>query len=221
MNEEWERHVGILLQALPYLGHRILKIFTPDAGLLTLMAKHVKAKDAAHTMPFCRAEWVFRKTRSDIYPLKEAKLLDPLSSLREQYSTLMNAGSIASDLLRSQLPHRSAQLLYDLLLASLTHLPRNPAAIAQSFRLKLLQFEGMLSLRPTCMRCEEKASYLSRGESRCSRHSLPESIAFDDEEWQTMLVLGLGRRFSEFDHIDLPPHLTEKTASLFLERIHH
>lgn len=221
MSAEWEKHVGILLQAIPYLGHRILKVFTPEAGLLTLMAKNIRAKEAAHTTPFCRAEWVFRKSRSDIYPLKEAALLDPLSYLRNDYATLMAAGSMANDLLRSQFPHRSAQLLYDLLLASLTHLPRNPAAIAQSFRLKLLQFEGLLNLRDTCMRCEEKSSYLSRGESRCHRHALPGSVGFNDEEWQTLLVLGLGRRFSEFDGVPVSSQFAEKTSHLFLERIQH
>ena len=211
---------GILLQAIPYLGsHRILKIFTPDAGLLTLMAKYVKAKDAAHTVPFCRVEWVYRKSSGEIHPLKDATLLDPLQALRENFETLFAAGSIAGDLLRSQFPHQSSRSLYELLLACLLHLPRSPSAIAQSFRLKLLQLEGLLRLQPTCARCPAAASHLSGGESLCSSHATISSIRFDVKEWDDLLTLGLGRRFSDFDNVRPSPSFIEKTMQLLSERI--
>ncbi len=222
MSTEWEKQEGILLQAIPYLGsHRILKVFTPDAGLLTLMAKYVNQKKAAHTTPFCRAEWVYRKTGGEMHPLKDATLLDPLHQLRENYEILFAAGSIAGDLLRSQLPHRSSQGLYELLLACLQHLTKSPAAIAQSFRLKLLQFEGLLRLQPTCARCPAAATHLSGGESLCSSHAAFQSQRFETEEWEYLLTLGLGRRFSEFETIRPSPAFIEKTALLFSERIHH
>jgi len=222
MNNIWEKQEGVLLQSIPYLGnHRILKIFTPEAGLLTLMAKHVRAKNAAHTNPFCRSEWVYRKSQGDIYPIKDATLLDPLDELRKDYQTLIAAGSIANDLLRSQLSHRPAKILYELLIASLKHLPRNPLAIAQSFRLKLLQFEGLVHLRPHCTLCGNPSVYLSRGECLCGHHASPGSLSFDREEWEQLMTLGLGRRFSEFDSIRLLSSFIEKTDRLFLERIHH
>jgi len=222
MSYEWEKQEGILLQAIPYLGsHRILKVFTPDAGLLTLMAKYVNMKKAAHTTPFCRAEWVYRKSAGEMHPLKDATLLDPLHQLRTSYDILFSAGSIAGDLLRSQLPHRSSQGLYKLLLACLQHLPRSPAAIAQSFRLKLLQFEGLLRLQPTCARCPAAATHISGGESLCSSHASVQSQRFEQEEWECLLMLGLGRRFSDFEMIHPSPSLIEKTALMFSERIHH
>jgi DNA repair protein RecO (recombination protein O) len=222
MRNEWEKHEGILLQAIPYLGsHRILKVFTPDAGLVTLIAKHIKAKDAAHTTPFCRAEWVFRKSRTEIFSLKEASLLDAMRELSETYEILFAAGSIAGDLLRSQFPHRSSCVLYELLLACLQHLRRNPNAVAQSFRLKLLQFEGLLRLQPTCARCPAAATHISAGECLCSSHAAPGSQLFDAEEWQLMLTLGLGRRFSDFELFKPSPAFIEKTALLFAERFQH
>ena len=127
MSNEWEKQEGVLLHSIPYLGiHRIFKVFTLDEGLLILMAKHVKAKHAAATNPFCRSEWVYRKSRGDIYPIREATLLDPLDELRREYRILIAAGSIANDLLRSQFPHRPAKGLYELLIVSYKHLPRNP-----------------------------------------------------------------------------------------------
>ena len=215
MASEWEKQEGILLQAIPYLEiHRILKVFTPD-GLISLMAKHVKATAAAHTVPFCRAEWVYRKTQTEIQSIKDATLIDPLSALRKNSETLFAAGSIASDLLRSQFPHRPSQELYNLLLAYLQNLPRNPVAIAQSFRLKLLQFEGLLRLDSICSRCATNTTHLSGGEGFCSQHAPIGSVPFNDEEWHNLLTLGLGRRFSEFESIHLQPSSIEKITLLF------
>ena len=221
MSNDWKKQEGVLLHSIPYLGiHRILKVFTLDEGLLTLMAKHVKAKNAAATNPFCRSEWVYRKSSGDIHPIKEATLLDPLDELRKEYRILIAAGSIANDLLRSQFPHRPAKGLYELLIVSYKHLPRNPRAIAQSFRLKLLQFEGLVHLRTLCTLCDAPAAHLSQGECLCHHHALPGSISFDRQEWEQLLMLGLGRRFSDFDSLDLHSPFIEKTERLFLERIH-
>jgi DNA repair protein RecO (recombination protein O) len=222
MSNDWEKQEGILLQSIPYLGsHRILKVFTPDAGLLTFMAKHVRTKSAAATNPFCRSEWVYRKSRGDIYPIREAMLLDSLDELRKEYRTLVAAGSIANDLLRSQFPHRPAKGLYELLMASLKHLPKNPLAVAQSFRLKLLQFEGLVHLRPVCTLCDSPATHLSNGECLCIHHASPGSISLDRTEWELLLTLGLGRRFSEFKSLNVLSSFVEKSDRLFLERIHH
>src|SRR5579872_3102021 len=119
----WEKQEGILLQTIPYLGnHRILKIFSSDGGLISLMVKHVSAKKAAYTDPFCKAEWIYRKHTGDIYLLKDATLLDPFLEIRAKYESIIAAGSMANDLLRSQLPQKRSQGLYELLLACLKHL---------------------------------------------------------------------------------------------------
>src|SRR5689334_15536883 len=151
MSNDWERREGILLQTLSHLGsHRVLKIFTGECGLISLFAKHINVKGTVWATPFCKAEWVFkRSSHKDLFTLKDATLLDPLLSLRERYDRIAAAGSIASDLLRSQYPHKTSHHLYALLNACLQHLPRNPEGIAQAFRLKLLQSEGLLQLQPT------------------------------------------------------------------------
>lgn len=220
MSRDWNRHEGILLQAIPYLGsHRILKIFTPDDGLISLMAKHIKTNSTAVTTPFCSAQWVYRKSAGEIHSLKDFSLLDPMQHLREQYNTIFSAGSIARDLIRSQMPGRTAKSLYDLLLASFRHLRSNPPAIALSFRLKLLQFEGLLRLEPFCLRCGAPANHLSGGESLCANHASPPSFALNGQEWKLLLNLGTGRRFSEFTDIQPTPAFADFTDRLFSERI--
>lgn len=134
---------GLLLQSIPYLGQKkILKIFTPEQGLISLFATTTKLA------PFCLAEWVYRKSSKEIHTLQDSTLLDPLLELRSDYNTLTAAGLIAQDLLRTQLPGKHAPDLYALTCLYLKKLPTNPQMFAASFRLKLLLHEGLLSSDP-------------------------------------------------------------------------
>lgn len=139
-----EKSPGLLLHSIPYLGQKkILKVFTPEYGLITLLSKSPKLPSS----PFCIAEWVYRP-HSSIYPLKDATLLDPLLHLRTDYTLLTAAGAIAQDLLRTQLPGKKAPDLYQLACLYLQKLPASPHLLAASFRLKLLLHEGLLSPEP-------------------------------------------------------------------------
>ncbi len=130
---------GLLLQSIPYLGQKkILKVLTPEQGLLSFFAK----KSAL--TPFCLAEWVYFKSHKEVHSLRDTTLLDSLLELRQDYSTLTAAGAIVQDLLRTQLPNKKAP--FALVCAYLKKLPLNPPLLAASFRLKLLHHEGLLSL---------------------------------------------------------------------------
>jgi DNA repair protein RecO len=145
--------LGLLLHTTPYLGRKkILKIFTPD-GLLTC----ITASPRIPTDPFCLAEWVYKKTQTEIYPLLDATLLDSLHHLRENFATLTAAGSIAQDLLKTQMPHKPAPEIFELATLYLKKLPLNPSTLAASFRLKLLYHEGLLSEEEPTFTPEEQA----------------------------------------------------------------
>ncbi len=134
---------GLLLQSVPYLGRKkILKIFTPEQGLLSLFVQ------STSLTPFCLAEWVYRKTNKDIQTLQDVTLLDPLLHLRESYAILSAAGAIAQNLLKTQLPNKRAPELFDLALFYLKNLGATPELMVASFKLKLLLHEGLLSPDP-------------------------------------------------------------------------
>ncbi|HSX25924.1 MAG TPA: DNA repair protein RecO [Chlamydiales bacterium] len=186
-----EKCQGVLLQSIAYLGKkRILKIVTPEEGLLTLMAKSMSAL----TTPFCIAEWVYRKTTKEIHPFIDGTLLDPLLELRQNYATLISAGAMAQDLLRSQFPAKKDPALYQLFCAYLKKLPHfsKPEILAASFRLKLLLHEGLLSLQ----------------------HPSPH---FTDEEWKITTLLAYSRQFSLLQEIEQAP--TTKIDYLFKEQM--
>lgn len=166
--------VGILLQAIPYLGQKkILKVFTPEEGLLSFFAQSTKLD------PFCIAEWVYRKkSQKEMYPLLDASLIDPLLHLRSDYATLSAAGQMAKDLLQTQLPHKKAPELFKLVVLYLQRLSDAPATLLASFRLKLLHHEGLLS------------------------HEQEEG--FTEAEWEQAQVLAFSRKLSEIQAAEPP-----------------
>jgi DNA repair protein RecO len=180
-----EKTQGILLHCFAYLGRKkILKVLTQDSGLLTFMAQNERFP----TTPFCLAEWVFFRGQKEIYSLKDATLLDPLLELRQDYHVLSAAGSMAQNLLQTQMPNKKAP--FHLSFAYFKKLPLNPTILQASFQLKLLLFEGLLSPE---------------------RPSL-----FTEEEWEQVSILAFGERFSLIQEVKEAPF--SKIQSLFKER---
>lgn len=215
-----EKIEGLLLQSIPYLGgQRILKVFTQEGGLLTLIAK--KKSLASLTIPFCRAEWVYKKGKEEIHLLQDGTVLDDLFELKQNYAILTGAGWIARDLLRTQFPGKKGGELYVLVLAFFKQLPQfaNPKILNISFRLKILLHEGLLFLDSNCAKCEAPALHLSAGESVCSQHTNHPNLPFSQSEWDLLCTLGLGRKFSLMKAIDETKQIEEKVNSLFEERL--
>lgn len=179
-----EKSEGILLQLIPYLGQKkILKILTPEEGLISLLAKSTSLS------PFCIAEWVYRKTEKELFPVIDATLLDPLLELRQSYDVISAAGLIAQDLLRTQ--HAGKKSPYILACAYLKKLPQNPPLLAASFRLRLLLHEGLFSFEP--------------------------EPNFTSVEWEQVSILAFSRQFSEILAVKAVPF--EKIRALFEERM--
>jgi DNA repair protein RecO (recombination protein O) len=206
-----EKSIGILLQAIPYLGQgRILKVFTKDFGLITLFTK--KKNLGSLTSPFCIGEWVYKKGLSDLYTLKDASLIDPLLPLRSSFAHLSCAGQIAQEILKSQLSSQKAEALYELLSCYFKqiHYFENPQVLSMSFRLKLLLHEGLLSIQSQCSRCEEMANHLSEGESFCLIHAKVNSVAFSKEEWDQLELMTFAQKFSLLQKVEVDTALIEK-----------
>jgi DNA repair protein RecO len=210
-----ERATGILLQAIPYLGRgKILKIFTPELGLLSLFSKRISL--SALGSPFCIAEWVYRKGTGDLHTFKDGTLLDGLLGLRQSYSHIEAASSIARDLLRSQLPGKNAKGLYELARSYLQKLPEfeRPEILSASFRLKLLLHEGLIAIENTCTHCAAQPSFLVGGESYCPAHSPSPVSPFSRAEWETLHTLAYARQFSLLNSQAPPRTLIEKIGRI-------
>lgn len=211
-----EKTEGLLIQAIPYLGsQKILKILTPQDGLVTLMVKNKSLLPL--TDPFLIAEWVFKKGNSSLYRLLDASLINPLSHLRSSYTSLMAAGEIGQALLRSQFPEKKGGGLYALAISYLQKISSfsNPAILSSSFYLKLLMHDGLLGMQNECVECGEKASALSFGESFCEKHGLFEKMSFLPKEWEVLQELVFARSFQKMEKLELDKTAKEKIKILF------
>ena len=145
-----ERVEGIVLRTTLYKEtHRVITLFTSEAGLISLMAKGVKTPERlALLSPFSQIEVFFRRKLSDLYLMKDGSLLSDNLFLREKWGYLETAGKMGTMILHSQMPGKPAPLLYALFLACLKQLPHfeEPAPLLLLFYLKLLTHEGLLSL---------------------------------------------------------------------------
>jgi DNA repair protein RecO len=145
-----EEHVeGIILRATPFKDRdRIVTLFTPQMGMISLLAKRISTSEKmALFSPFSLIEALYLKKNSDLCLFKDGTLLDDHLFLRNQWSHLETAGKMAQTLLHSQLPGKAAPLLYALFKASLKQLPHfeDPTSLLFLFYLKFLTHEGVLS----------------------------------------------------------------------------
>lgn len=185
-----ERIEGIVLKTFDYKeNERIITIFTQTEGVITLIVKHIKNKIAI-TTPFCQAEFLFTKGKSDLFKFQDGTILDDHHYLRQDLSHLQAAAEMVKIILKSQLPGKPAPKLYALLLAYLRRLPyfKDATPLLTSFYLKILTHEGLLSWE--------------------SPHLFP--IQFTHPDWDLLKRLALTRSFKEIEGVHITPDLNLK-----------
>jgi DNA repair protein RecO (recombination protein O) len=172
-----ERVEGIVLRTTPYKeSHRIITLFSQEAGLISFMVKRVRTPEKMVLLsPFSQIEVIYRKKLSDLYSFKDGSLIADNLFLREKWDYLEIAGKMAQILLHSQMPGKPAPLLYNLFLGCIRQLPHceEPASLLLFFYLKLLSHEGILSL-------EDRAAF---------------PIALSAANWDVMMELANNRSF--------------------------
>ena len=140
---------GIILKITPYKDHhRVIQIFTPTDGMLSLFARGVsKPRLQSLLSPLSQIEVIYRKKTSDLYFFKEGSTLENHHFLRTEWRLLEAAGKMGIALLQTQLPGKAAPELYKLLLATFKQLPHfeDPTTLVVLFYLKLLTYEGVIS----------------------------------------------------------------------------
>ncbi|MEM8727347.1 MAG: DNA repair protein RecO [Chlamydiota bacterium] len=216
-----EKTEGIVLKAVSFKENdRILSLFTPDQGIVSLYVRGLSKKKPALanlTTPFCRGEYLFRKRRSDLYRFVDGTILDLHLPLRCSYSHLESAGKMLRAISKSQLPGKKATALYHLLASYLKKLPEAlfPNTLRASFALKLLKYEGLLAIDETCLCCgNNRACHISEGESRCDGCTAPASLSFSDLDWKTLQILSHIRSFSPLLTLELPTPLIQAIDTL-------
>ena len=219
-----EKIEGIVLRSMEYKERqRIITVFSQEMGVISLIIKGLSKNNyrlLSLTTPFSRAEFIYTRGNSDLFRFIDGTMIDEHLKFREKFSFLKTAGLLTQAIVQSQLPGKPSAALYLLLRSYLKQIPsfENPDALISSFYLKLLRYEGLLSLSEQCSHCEEHPSlFLSNGESLCHVHKTPESYAFSKEEWMILLTLAETQQFNTLRTLQIPPNLLDTVTSCFLD----
>lgn len=213
---------GIVLQSCPFRDSgRILHVFTAERGVITLFIKDLSKKRLIMvnlTSPLCRAQFIFRKGRSDLHHLIDGTVVDPHIKLRRSYTRLQLAGKMLRAITTSQMPGKPTPSLYALLANYLRQLAHfcDPISLWTSFQLKVLQHEGILSLDTTCLCChKERASCITQGESRCIKCNSEATPHFSSKEWSVLLQFFRAKKFEELKKFKIGSKLTQTIETLY------
>lgn len=220
-----EKTQGITLQSIAYKERqRIISVFTKEQGIISLIIKGISEKKTSFislTTPFCLADIIYRKGRSDIYLLQDATIIDENLLLRKDLSYINSAYILAKAILDSQMPHKKACSLYALLETYLKKIPftNSQDGLITSFLLKLLKHEGLIKLSRRCNHCENMATIIFKGECLCPSHASMHAHDFTRDEFISLEELSNVKSFSEIDNIACNASLKEKTLNLFKDLI--
>lgn len=214
---------GIIINALPFRDYDcILTLFTPEEGLIKLFIRAAyssKNGKGASITPLTAVDAVYSKGRGDFFTSHELSVANHHLDLRKDLATLNAACDMLQAISSTQQPGKAAPELYQLLTAYLQRLPSapSPAAIACSFRLKLLRYEGILGLISHCCTCSCTLSetWLHESDAFCRQHAPQGASMLTGEERDTIEQLAFSRDFHHLAAITIPPTLNSKVATLF------
>jgi DNA repair protein RecO (recombination protein O) len=218
-----ERSEGIVLRSVPFKEkERILTLFTPHFGLISLIVKSLNTKSShllSLTTPFSQGEFIYKKGRSDLYQFQDGDLHFDHLALRNSLAHLQTAGAIAQAILSSQLPGKPSSALYTLFAAYLRQIPffTCPHTLASSFYLKMLKHDGILTLQNICMHCAQPAAGIYKGESICPIHKGLGAVFFSSMEWPLLLELQNSRSMDSLKKLCVSSELAQTIRKYFTE----
>lgn len=220
-----EKTEGIVLHSFAFQENsRILKIFSPDLGLFSLIVKNISLKKShllSLTTPFSHGEFVYKKGKTDLFIFTDGTLLDSHLFLRQSLPVLQTAAKMTRSLLDSQWAHKNSLSLFILFKNYLKSLKTydNTQAILSSFYLKLLLHEGLIHLSNQCNHCSNPSIALNDGESLCINHSTDNSMRFTEEEFILLCTLARAKKFGILQEVPMYEDMRNKIESLFLSQM--
>lgn len=222
-----EQTEGIVIQITPFQdADAIYTVYTPFMGIARFVMKYglssrMRSKGAPTVLT--KAEFIFRRGKSDLLSCKEATILEAFPRIRESLERMESAGQMLLALRQCQPPGKDSPILYQLLNIYLEKLSEveDSRVLAASFKLKILRYEGLIAYNDLCSRCKSSLTDFSfhDGEFFCPQHAPEGSIYFDVEESKMFFVLGLSQSLNDLKTLVLTNILEGKINAIFEEFI--
>jgi DNA repair protein RecO (recombination protein O) len=216
---------GIVINAIPFRNYDcILTLFTPLDGLVKFFVRGAyssKKGGGSGITPLSVVEVTYTKGRSDLYSCTEIAVINHHLSLRHNLGILEAACEMLRALSITQQPGKAAPELYQLLLMYLQKLPHFvlPQIISNSFKLKLLRYEGLLAFLSHCSVCAQLLgdgnAWIYENEAYCSLHTPSKALSLAKEERAVVDVLAFCRDFALLAKMNISVLLCQKIHKLF------
>lgn len=215
---------AIVLHTIPFQdSHQISTLFTREMGLCKAIGSFSRLpKNALFgcLSPLNHIEVIFRPSKSDLFKIESASILNPYTPIRKNYDLLHQACGMLTCLTKFQFPHKPAPILFELLKSYLSLMvdAKSPEAILASFQLKLLRHEGLISVTDQCRICgaEPKEISIEEGRTVCASHTTHEK-RLSEEETAYFYALSLATSIKLLKEIEVPATLPSKVAIIFEE----
>lgn len=215
---------GIILKAIPFRdSDQILSLFTLDAGLIKVLCKGSRSKRQVKRgfyNPLTGVEIVYCEKRGEIFSCHEMNCVESFSYLRKELLFLEVACDLLKVILASQYVGKAAPQLYALLCFYLKKIPQavNPWILATSFRLKLLNHDGLIAFPWICSECQtvlDCEAFTRNGESWCANHKPLRSQSWDTQELQALYQLATSQSYREISSYEISHSLQNKVINFF------
>ena len=215
---------GIIIKQQPFQEKDIIyTIFTELFGVLKVFKKNYSSSRSKNgttpPSPLMLVELVFSKKTSGLHRCQELSILHANLKLRASLPILEGCCHLLEAIHTSQPLEKQANNLFHLLLAYLKDLPNhaNISAIVSSFYLKILRYDGFLSLNSHCSICQAplKRWFLADGEFFCSAHSPSYAISFSKEDIIKIHTLTYSKKMEEIEQTNVENNLKEQIFEWF------
>lgn len=218
---------AIVLKTLPFQDyHQITTLFTAELGLCNAIGSYSRSPKNplfGALAPLNHLELFLRPPRNgDLFKIESVSLFNSHNELRKSYDQLHEACQMLNALMKTQVPHKPAPLIFGLLknYLSLIQEAPFPEAIRSSFQLKLLRHEGLLAITNQCPICHQEPKEISIEEGRtvCKAHCPDHGLTEDESTYFYALALSTSAKLLK--EVEPPKTLAPKIEALFSDILH-
>lgn len=178
---------GIVLRSTDYgEGDKIISLFTPELGKVSLMArgaKKVKSRHAAVTQLFTYGDFVFFKAGSQMGSLSNGEIIEAHHALREDLHKSAYAAYLAEMTDRMLGDEEGSAFLFEQLKAGLAAIEadKDMQIVVHLYEMKMFELAGYLPVTNCCVSCgaESELYFFSPmlGGCLCSRCRFKDTTA--------------------------------------------
>lgn len=222
MEQDIQTH-AIVITSIPYKDYdRIVSAFSQERGFIKLYVKGAnrpRSRRLAFCQPLTHALYTLTRGRGEFYYFNDGQLINAHLPLRDSYKHLKSAFNLVKALSKIHVEEHPSKDLFALLKSYLAHLMdfKEPEVLVSSFYLKVLLYEGCLSLNPLCARCQKRASplYFYLKEYYCQNCTSARDLSLSSDEMLSLLSLVKERSFESLKAHSIEESLHQKIKNLY------